>query len=103
VLSGCAQTDGFDAGERITPEALERLEAQWDAEAASELESGAAVPDETEAAFPQNGTVYWLKDGSVWHVRPDCGSLSNAEMLLCGTEEQARDAGKERPCKRCGT
>ena len=47
--------------------------------------------------------VYWTKSGSVWHESASCSSLANSskENLICGSEEEAISAGKERVCKKC--
>ncbi len=47
--------------------------------------------------------VYWTKSGSVWHESSSCSSLVNTakDSLICGSEEDALFAGKERACKKC--
>ena len=47
--------------------------------------------------------VYWTKSGSVWHESSSCSSLANTpiENLVCGSEDEALSAGKERACKKC--
>ncbi len=63
-----------------------------------------AAPDtatETEALPVGDETVYYTASGSVWHLSPDCPSLSRAKDVLCGTAEQALKAGMARACKRC--
>ena len=47
--------------------------------------------------------VYWTKSGSVWHKSTSCSSLVNTakDSLICGSEEDALSAGKERACKKC--
>lgn len=55
--------------------------------------------------YDQNGEliVYWVKNGSVWHVSRKCSSLAkSAESdILSGTEHSAQTSGKERACKIC--
>jgi len=47
--------------------------------------------------------VFWTKSGSVWHKSSSCPSLANTpkEKLVCGSEDEAVSAGKERACKKC--
>lgn len=55
--------------------------------------------------YSQDGKllVYWTKSGSVWHESSSCSSLANTpiENLVCGSEDEALSAGKERACKKC--
>ena len=55
--------------------------------------------------YDNNGDliVYWLENGSVWHLSKACSSLtkSSAEDIRHGTETDARSYGKERVCKIC--
>ena len=65
------------------------------------------VPMETTHASStddniQGGVVYWTPGGSVWHTSDKCSSLSRSKEILTGSEADARAAGKERVCKRCG-
>lgn len=55
------------------------------------------APSEDVAEYP-DGTVYWTKGGSVWHVSPDCSALSKADEILSGSAAQS---GKERGCSVC--
>ena len=48
-------------------------------------------------------TVFWTVSGSVWHVTAECSALAKSKSVLSGTEEQAKQAGKSRVCKRCGS
>ena len=48
-------------------------------------------------------TVFWTAGGSVWHVTAECSALAKSKSVLSGTEEQAKQAGKSRVCKRCGS
>lgn len=47
--------------------------------------------------------VYWTKSGTVWHESASCSSLANTlkDNLICGSENDAISAGKERACKKC--
>ena len=47
--------------------------------------------------------VFWTVSGSVWHVTAECSALAKSKSVLSGTEEQAKQAGKSRVCKRCGS
>lgn len=72
-----------------------------------------AVLSDTDAAqvekYPEeydiNGdlVVYWTKSGKVWHISPNCSSLSKTSDsdIVKGTEKEAKDSGKERVCKVC--
>ena len=48
-------------------------------------------------------TVFWTVSGSVWHVTAECSALAKSKSVSSGTEEQAKQAGKSRVCKRCGS
>lgn len=47
-------------------------------------------------------TVYYTESGKVWHINADCPSLSRSENVIVGTVDLAKEAGKERVCKKCG-
>ena len=61
--------------------------------------------EENKDFYSQDGKllVYWTKSGSVWHESASCSSLANTpiENLVCGSEDEALSAGKERACKKC--
>ena len=57
---------------------------------------------ESDAADETQDSVYWVKNGEVWHIRETCPSLSRSKNIQAGTVEQAVSAGKSRVCKRCG-
>ena len=70
-----------------------------------------SVPDETDGnpdtmeddnAPSDDGAVYWVKGGEVWHVKKTCSSLSRSKTILSGSVDDAIAAGKTRVCKRCG-
>ena len=70
-------------------------------------ETTAAPPETTPPVTSaptenQTDTVYWVKNGGVWHLRRDCSSLSRSKEILSGTVNEAIAAGKERVCKLCG-
>lgn len=50
---------------------------------------------------PQPSVVYWTSGGEVWHSTKDCPSLKRSKNIHSGSIEQARTAGKDRPCKNC--
>lgn len=45
--------------------------------------------------------VYWTKHGSVFHSHEDCPSLNRSDELIHGSINEAKDAKKDRLCKRC--
>ena len=47
------------------------------------------------------GGVYWTKYGTVFHSHEDCSSLNRSEELIAGSIHEAKEAGRERLCKRC--
>ena len=49
-----------------------------------------------------NQMVYFTPNGTVYHLRKDCSSLSRSKEILEGTVEDAYLEGKEKPCKQCG-
>lgn len=70
-----------------------------------------SVPDETDkepdltdgdVTSPDDGTVYWVKGGEVWHIKKTCQSLSRSKNILSGSVDDAVAAGKTRVCKKCG-
>ena len=59
---------------------------------------------ETVPKLPETeDAVFWTVSGSVWHVTAECSALAKSKSVLSGTEEQAKQAGKSRVCKRCGS
>ncbi len=70
-------------------------------EAAAETESEASVKTDIEGTEEQEGTVYWLKTGEVWHIKRDCSYIRNKEVFS-GTVEEAMADKKTRICSRCG-
>ena len=57
------------------------------------------VGEETAESDENNAqTVYWTPNGSVWHVDPNCSSLSKSKDVRSGTIEES---GKDRACKKC--
>ena len=76
--------------------------------AVTTAETTAAPIPETSAEtsptreIPSTGTVYWVKNGEVWHIKESCSSLSRSKNIQSGTVSDAIAAGKGRVCKRCG-
>ncbi len=48
-----------------------------------------------------DGTVYWTKSGSVYHLNPSCGYIINSDTVFAGDAAAAYEKGLTRPCKRC--
>ncbi len=100
LLSGCVErflgeeTD-YSSGEVLTPEMIESI-----FEAIS-MPATEKYPSET--AEDGSLMLYWLENGSVWHISLNCGSISKAEPqnLRSGDIAAALRAGKERGCKIC--
>ncbi len=65
----------------------------------------ASTQEKYSKEYDLNGNliVYWVKNGSVWHVSSKCSSLSKSSSadVLSGTEADAQASGKERACKIC--
>ena len=47
----------------------------------------------------KNTTVYWTKNGKVYHLDRNCTGLSNSKNVMSGTVSESE---KPRVCKRCG-
>ncbi len=62
--------------------------------------AAASEPNDTQAHV-DDGTVYWVKNGEVWHRTDKCSSLSRSKNIRSGTVEDAMLAGKKRQCKVC--
>ena len=92
-------------GDEVFCDLLAQYGEQLDAQAAAvaavlayqQLRETVPKPPETEDA------VFWTAGGSVWHVTAECSALAKSKSVLSGTEEQAKQAGKSRVCKRCGS
>ena len=90
ALSACMALEPFEQGDLLT---ADEVEARRDALLA-EKEEGANTP--------YDGTCYWLATGTVYHLSPDCAYVAGKESVQSGTVDDARAAGKERVCSRCG-
>ena len=94
LLPSCAPSDDFRGGRPVTPEDLESISA--------EVFGGTGEPgDGDEKLTNPNTTVYWLKDGTVYHVDPDCSHLSGKRNVKKSTLRTA-EANGLRMCKDCG-
>lgn len=92
LLPSCAPSDRFEGGRPITPEELESVSAEVFGTAERSAESQPLTP---------NSTVYWLKDGTVYHTDPDCVHLSDKRNIKSTTLRTAEQNGLSL-CKDCG-
>lgn len=75
----------------------------------TETDAVTSIIETVQEKYPKDYTedgrliVYWVKNGSVWHVSSKCSSLSktSASHILSGSEDEALAQGKERACKIC--
>lgn len=64
-------------------------------------------PDENMLALGENaaaeepGICYWLPNGTVYHLFPDCQYIAGNDNVISGTASEARDEGKMRVCMAC--
>ena len=66
-------------------------------------------PEETQKSvnlipYSENSVkdiVYWVENGSVWHLRTSCGYIKDGSDLFYGSEEDALLCGKEKVCSNC--
>ena len=91
LLPSCSPSDRFEGGRPITPEDLESVSAEVFGTADGSVESQPLNP---------NSTVYWLKDGTVYHTDTDCSHLSGKRNIKESTLRTAESNGL-RPCKDC--
>lgn len=50
---------------------------------------------------PDTDLVFWVKDGSVWHLDRDCRYIKKS-TVISGTVDEAIANGKDRVCSSCG-
>jgi hypothetical protein len=94
--------DGVQAGkEELTPSASV---PSW--ENINVYPSPTAIPAPIEdagwsppASDPVEDIVYWVPNGKVWHVSPNCRTLARSTTIYEGTIEES---GKSRACHVCG-
>lgn len=58
---------------------------------------------EAAATTLGTGTVYWTEFGHVYHLNPNCPTLTRASDVYQGSMEAAFDAGRTRACEHCAT
>lgn len=92
LLPSCAPSDRFEGGRPITPEELESVSAEV---------FGTAEESAESQPLTLNSTVYWLKDGTVYHTDPDCVHLSDKRNIKSTTLRTAEQNGLSL-CKDCG-
>lgn len=108
VLVACAATEPFDAGTPLTPGEVAALQEQLKGE--KPLEGGTEDnSDKTQGSgeensnIPQNGVVFWLDTGSVYHSSEGCYHIKEKPNVRQGTVAQAAEAGKSRLCAACSS
>ena len=69
---------------------------------APETTSATATDSQSSSSDRKTGTVSWVESGKVWHTTDKCSTLSRSKYIMSGTVDAAKNAGKERVCKRCG-
>ena len=99
-----SDTYTIEAGETVDIDEL-RKAFLADTQPSVTVESDDTSTDQTGAAADDEvtDTVYWVKNGEVWHTKSTCSSLSRSKDIRSGTVEEAMLAGKDRVCKRCGS
>ena len=95
LCCGCTATADFDAGEQLTAAELAALKEQL----AAQKEEEDTAPSAGSAV--QDGTVYWLDSGKVYHTNAACYHIAKKDSVKSGTVEEATAAGKERVCASC--
>lgn len=120
LMSGCgdktyplfgisSETYSFESGLLLLSDDTTAVMPDTESDETEPLETDAVdtVPDETDAVRTNaidsdaEGTVYWVKNGKVWHTSKNCSSLSRSKDIISGTTDQALNNGKERACKKC--
>ena len=77
----------------MTAEELERMKDELKSE---------SEKDEKEKETPVfDGTVYWLKSGTVYHMDGTCYHIKGKANVQSGSEEDAAAAGKTKACSHC--
>ena len=99
ILPACASSDNFSAGQPLTKDELAALSAELFTQGDEPVSETDAGPKYTDR---EPNTVYWTKNGSVYHKYRDCYHLRNAESISSGTVLTAKTNGKERVCSECG-
>lgn len=85
--------------------AVESEATTYQSEFSEDLSSAEVEIHQYPKQYSEDGKllVYWTKSGSVWHESSACSSLAKTpkDNLVCGSEDDAISAGKERACKKC--
>ena len=76
-------------------------ESESETETEAETEASTERPIESELQTEDEETVYWTENGSVWHNSEGCRYIKNSNVI-CGTVDDAIEAGMERACSACG-
>ena len=108
LFVACAATEPFDAGTPLTPGEVAALQAQLKNEKPHEggtQNGGDTTPsgDEENSNIPQNGIVFWLDTGSVYHSSEGCYHIKEKQNVRQGTVTEASEAGKSRLCTACNS
>lgn len=92
----------FDAGQTVTPEDLLEISRELFTQTEPPTQAPETKSREPETLSP-TATVYWLKNGSVYHASKDCHHISHAtpEDIREGLVSDAVLDGKERLCTSC--
>ena len=61
------------------------------------------IVDRENSLLVNDGDVFWTESGKLWHESYKCSYLANSKTILHGTVEEAKYAGKEKPCERCSS
>ena len=99
LLPSCTPSDNFSAGQPLTKDELAALSSELFTQGEEPVSEADTAPKYTDR---EPNTVYWTKNGSVYHKYRDCYYLQNAESVKSGTVLTARTNGKERACSECG-
>ena len=84
---------GTEEGETVSSSYDDQKEIAESAKATGEEES-LTVEESAE-------TVYWTKNGEVWHNDKNCRYIKNSNVIS-GSLDSAKEEGKERACSACG-
>lgn len=98
--------DSEESGGTESDDAPEDVEYPDDTEDTTEDTSTAdttKVETDEAADIDRNddGVVYWVKSGEVWHTDRDCPTLARSKEIFHGSVEDAISTGKSRVCMRC--
>ena len=99
ILAACGNSARFDAGELLTADEVAAQRAWLEAQ---KSDDGDGEDDPSQEETPQNGIVFWLSGGSVYHLSKSCHHVREKEGVLQGTVDEALAAGKLRACSSCG-